>query len=172
MPSKLTVPVGSSCRLGWFGATIFTVTDIFVTGLPAFGPPRLAMLQITRLVLINPGTGGLQVTGLPPVLGVAVTLVIVSKLSMFSASRRLFACTPVVFCTVQVSVPALPGFRLVGTPLPEIGTEICAEPAGGGVPGGLVVRCSSLNVTEEPATSFAVTREVRVICALCICTAT
>ena len=35
-----------------------------------------------------------------------------------------------------------------------------------------MVRCSSLNVVDEPATSFAVTREVRVICAFCICTAT
>ena len=35
-----------------------------------------------------------------------------------------------------------------------------------------MVRCSSLNVVDEPATSFAVTREVSVICALCICTAT
>lgn len=171
MPSKLTVPVGSSCKLFWFGATMFTVTLIFVTGLAAFGPPRLAILQSTRLVLIKPGTGGLHVTGLLPVLGLVVMLVIVSKLSMFSASNRLFAVTPVVFCTVQVRVPELPGFRLVGTPLPEIGTEICAEPAGGGVPGGEVVRCSSLNVSDEPAASFAVTRDVNVICAFCICTA-
>lgn len=77
-----------------------------------------------------------------------------------------------MFWTVQVNVPALPGLRLVGTPLPEIGTEICGALAGGGVPGGEVVRCSSLNVVDEPATSLAVTRDVRVICAKCICTAT
>ena len=55
------------------------------------GPPRPAMLQITRLVLINPGTGGLQVTGLPPLFVEAVTPVIVSTLSMFSVRRRLLA---------------------------------------------------------------------------------
>src|SRR6476646_6299837 len=79
---------------------------------------------------------------------------------------------PVVFWTVQVRVPACPGLRLVGTPLLEMDTEICGALAGGGVPGGDVVRSSSLNVVDEPATSFAVTREVSVICALCICTAT
>src|SRR5207302_4533868 len=62
--------------------------------------------------------------------------------------------------------------RLVGTPLPEIGTDTWGAPAGGGVPGGVVVRCSCLNVVDEPARSFAVTSEVRVICAFCICTAT
>ena len=77
-----------------------------------------------------------------------------------------------MFWTVQVKVPALPGLRLVGTPLLEMDTEICGAFAGGGVPGGDVVRCSSLNVVDEPATSFAVTREVSVICAFCICTAT
>jgi hypothetical protein len=51
-------------------------------------------------------------------------------------------------------------------------TEICAALVGGGFPGGEVARCSSLNVVDEPATSFAVTREVRVIWARCIWTAT
>lgn len=91
IPSKLTVPVGSNCKLGWFGAVTLTETFMTVTGFPALGPPRLAILQITRLVLINPGTGGLQVTGLLPVLGDAVTPVIVSTLSMFRASSRLLA---------------------------------------------------------------------------------
>jgi len=91
IPSKLTVPVGSNCKLFWLGAVMFTVTFMTVTGSVAFGPPRLAMLQITRLVLINPGTVALHVTGLPPVLGVAVTPVIVSKLSMFRTSSRLLA---------------------------------------------------------------------------------
>lgn len=77
-----------------------------------------------------------------------------------------------MFWTVQVKVPALPGLRLVGTPLLDIDTETWGAFAGGGVPGGDVVRCSSLNVVDEPATSFAVTREVSVICAFCICTAT
>ncbi len=77
-----------------------------------------------------------------------------------------------MFWTVQVKVPAFPGLRLVGTPLPEIDTEICGALVGGGVPGGEVVRCSSLNVVDDPATSLAVTRDVSVICALCICTAT
>lgn len=172
IPSKLTVPVGSNCKLSWLGALIFTVTFITVTGFVALGPPRLAMLQITRLVLINPGTGALHVTGLLPVLGEVLTPVIVSKLSMFSASNRLLACTPVVFWTVQVKVPGCPGLRLVGTPLPEIGTEIWAEPDGGGVPGGEVVRCSSLKVVDVPARSLAVTRDVSVICAKCIWTAT
>jgi hypothetical protein len=72
-----------------------------------------------------------------------------------------------VFWTVEVNVPACPGFRLVGTPLPEIGTEICGALGGGGVPGGEVVRCSSLKVVDEPATSFAVTGEVSVIYAFC-----
>jgi len=172
IPSKLTVPVGSNCKLVWLGAVTFTVTVITLTGLADLGPPKLAMLQRTKLVLINPGTGALQVTGLLPVLGEALTPVIVSTLSMFSASNRLLACTPVVFWTTQVKVPAWPGLRLVGAALPLIGTEICAALAGGGVPGGEVVRCSSLNVVDEPATSFAVTREVSVICAFCICTAT
>ena len=57
IPSKLTVPVGKICKLVWLGARIFTVTFMTVTGFPALGPPRLAMLQITRFVLINPGTG-------------------------------------------------------------------------------------------------------------------
>ena len=91
MPSKLTVPVGSNCKFVWLGAIMFTVTFMTVTGFPALGPPRLAMLQITRFVLINPGTGALHVTGLLPVFGVAVTPVIVSTLSMFSASSRLLA---------------------------------------------------------------------------------
>ena len=91
IPSKLTVPVGKSCKLFWLGATMLTVTFMTVTGLAVFGPPRLAMLQITRLVLINPGTGALQVTGLLPLLGVAVTPVIVSRLSMFIVSSRLLA---------------------------------------------------------------------------------
>jgi hypothetical protein len=91
MPSKLTVPVGSNCKLVWLGAVIFTVTVITVTGLADLGPPKLAMLQRTRLVLINPGTGALQVTGLLPALGEALTPVIVSTLSMFNASKRLLA---------------------------------------------------------------------------------
>ena len=91
IPSKLTVPVGSNCKLGWLGAVMFTVTLMTVTGFAALGPPRLAMLQITRFVLINPGTGALHVTGLLPLFGVAVTPVIVSTLSIFSASSRLFA---------------------------------------------------------------------------------
>src|SRR5690349_15484007 len=89
IPSKLTVPVGSNCKFVWLGALMFTVTAITVTGFAALGPPRLAMLQSTRLVLINPGTGALHVTGLLPVLGKALTPVIVSTLSMFSASNRL-----------------------------------------------------------------------------------
>ena len=91
IPSKLTVPVGKICKLSWLGAVIFTVTFITVTGFPALGPPRLAMLQITRFVLINPGTGALHVTGLLPLFGVAVTPVIVSTPSMFNVSSRLFA---------------------------------------------------------------------------------
>src|SRR4029079_8318028 len=91
IPSKLTVPVGSSCKLFWLGAVMFTITFITVTGFADLGPPRLAMLQITRFVLINPGTGALHVTGLLPLFGVAVTPVIVSTLSIFSASSRLFA---------------------------------------------------------------------------------
>lgn len=91
IPSKLTVPVGSNCKLVWLGAMMLTETFITVTGLDALGPPRLAILQITRLVLINPGTGGLQVTGLLPLFGVAVTPVIVSTLSIFIASSRLLA---------------------------------------------------------------------------------
>ena len=70
---------------------ILTVTFMLVTGLPALGPPRLAMLQMTRLVLINPGTGGLHVAWFAPVLGVAETEVIFSTLSIFRVSRRLFA---------------------------------------------------------------------------------
>lgn len=85
------MPVGSNCRLFWFGAIIFTVTFMTVTGFADFGPPRLAILQITRLVLMSPGTGALHVTGLLPVLGEAVTPVIVSALSMFSVSNRLLA---------------------------------------------------------------------------------
>src|SRR5205823_8790603 len=91
IPSKLTVPVGSNCKFGWLGAVTFTETFITVTGFAALGPPRPAMLQITRLVLINPGTGALQVMGLLPLFVEAVTPVIVSTLSMFSVSRRLLA---------------------------------------------------------------------------------
>jgi hypothetical protein len=49
------------------------------------------MLQITRFVLINPGTGGLHVTGLPLAFVDVVTPVIVSTLSMFIVSSRLLA---------------------------------------------------------------------------------
>ena len=91
IPSKLTVPVGSSCKLVWLGATMFTETFMTVTGFAALGPPRLAMLQITRFVLINPGTGGLHVTGLPLPFVEAVTPVMVSTLSMFIVSNRLLA---------------------------------------------------------------------------------
>jgi hypothetical protein len=48
------------------------------------------MLQITRFVLISPGTGGLHVTGLPLAFVEAVTPVIVSTLSMFIVSSRLW----------------------------------------------------------------------------------
>ena len=91
IPSKLTVPVGKTCKLVWLGATMLTVTFMTVTGFADFGPPRLAMLQITRFVLINPGTGALHVTGLLPLFGVALTPVIVSTLSMFIVSSRLLA---------------------------------------------------------------------------------
>src|SRR3954452_6002701 len=91
IPSKLTVPVGNNCKFGWLGAVTFTETFMTVTGFAVLGPPKLAMLQITRLVLINPGTGGLHVTGLPLLSVVAVTPVIVSTLSMFIVSSRLLA---------------------------------------------------------------------------------
>ncbi len=94
IPSKLTVPVGKTCKLVWLGATMLTVTFMTVTGFAAFGPPRLAMLQITRLVLINPGTGALHVTGLLPLFGVALTLAIVSTLSMFRHVAGLMAYGP------------------------------------------------------------------------------
>jgi hypothetical protein len=91
IPSKLTVPVGKICKLFWLGAVMATATFMTVTGFVAFGPPRLAMLQMTRFVLINPGTGALHITGLLPLFGVAVTPVIVSELSMFIVSSRLLA---------------------------------------------------------------------------------
>jgi hypothetical protein len=91
IPSKLTVPVGSNCKLFWLGAVMLTETFMTVTGFAVLGPPRLAMLQMTRLVLINPGTGGLQVTGLLPLFGVALTPVIVTTLSMSKASSKLLA---------------------------------------------------------------------------------
>ena len=51
IPSKLTVPVGKTCKLVWLGAVMLTVTFMTVTGLAVLSPPRLAMLQITSVLL-------------------------------------------------------------------------------------------------------------------------
>src|SRR5258708_13800096 len=170
MPAKLTVRVGINCKPAWPGASMLTATFMLVTGALALGPPRLAILQMTRLVLINPAIGGSQVTGSAPVDGLVSTLRIVIRVSRVMASRTFFAFIPPVSCTVQVSVPCWKGFRLVGAPLAEIDRETTWEPGGGGVPGGVVVRCSCLKVTEWPAESCAVAVEVIVIWAFCIWT--
>src|ERR1700744_590186 len=172
MPLKFTVALGRKVKPVRFGAVIPTTTCIVTVGLVFLAPPRAAMLHVITLVFTSPGCGVWHVAGLDPVLGVTVTELMVKPLSMVMVKTTSVATVPVLSLALKVRLPDWPGLSEAGVACPLTGTEIVVDPGGGGVPGGVVVRCSSLKTSESPLASKPVTRDDKSICAFCICTTT
>src|SRR4249920_2663263 len=136
MPSNLTVPLGSNCRLAGLGAVMPTVTLIFCTAATPLtgGPPRLAMVQ-TIMLPPSPGAGAPHKAGFAPADGVTVTESMVKMLSMVMVNTTLLAAVDELFPTVQVRIPELPGLTVEGVALPDTGTGILVVGGGGGSEG-------------------------------------
>lgn len=136
MPSNVTVPLGSNCRLAGLGAVMPTVIIIFWTAATPFtgGPPRLGMVQIIMLPP-SPGAGAPHEAGFAPADGVTVTELMVKMLSMVIVNTTLLAAVDELFPTVQVRIPVPPGLTVEGVALPETETGTCVVGGGGGSEG-------------------------------------
>src|SRR5579871_5753222 len=106
MPLKFTVALGRKVRPVRFGAVTPTITCKVVVGLVAFAPPNAAILHVITFVLPSPGCGALHAAALEPVLGEAVTELMVKPLSMVMVNSTFVATVFVLSLAEKVIMPA------------------------------------------------------------------